>query len=90
MRITSQIAYESIKPQLAGLHKIILAGMDKIQRGTFREIAQASGLRGEQVWKRLSELEKKGLIQNTGEIKICKVTSRPCHIWELNYSTNIN
>lgn len=84
MRITSRIAHQSIQPQLGGIHKIIEAGMSKIKRGTFREIARASSLRDDQVWKRLSEMERKGIITNTGDIKICTVSNRPCHIWEIN------
>ena len=83
MKETSKLAYEEIQPHISGLHKKIYSGFLKIKKGTFREIAKASSLRDEQVWKRLSEMSKKGLIKDTGEIKICNVSKRPCGIWEI-------
>lgn len=88
MRITSRIAYKEIQPQIGGIHKIIEKGMAQIKRGTFREIARASSLRDDQVWKRLSEMERKGIITNTGEMKVCSISRRPCHIWEINETNN--
>ncbi|NAW50388.1 winged helix-turn-helix transcriptional regulator [Elizabethkingia argentiflava] len=81
MRKTSIIAHELLDK--TSFHSKIIIGLTKIKKGSFREIAQACGLREDQVWKRLSELEKKGLIRYTGEIKICQVSSRPVGVWEL-------
>lgn len=44
MKQTSILAHESIKPSKEFLHSKILAGLKKIKKGTFREIAKASNL----------------------------------------------
>lgn len=84
MKQTSILAHESIKPSKDVLYSKILAGMQKIKKGTFREIAKASNLNEQQVWKRLSEMESKGLISDSGEKKLCEVSNRLCGIWEIN------
>lgn len=84
MKKTSILAHESIKPSKEVLHSKILAGMRKIKKGTFREIATASNLPEQQVWKRLSEMESKGMISDTGEKKQCNVSHRLCGIWKIN------
>lgn len=83
MKETSRLAYESVKPHLAGVKRDIIQGLEKIKKGSFREIAKASYLRSEQVWKRLSELKREGMIKETGT-KICHISNRPVTIWELN------
>ena len=84
MKQTSILAHESIKPTKEVLYSKILAGMQKIKKGTFREIATVSNLPEQQVWKRLSEMESKGLISDSGEKKLCEVSNRLCGIWEIN------
>ena len=84
MKQTSILAHESIKPSKEVLHSKILEGMRKIKKGTFREIAEASNLTEQQVWKRLSEMESKGLISDSGEKKLCNVSHRLCGIWQIN------
>ena len=84
MKQTSILAHESIKPSKEVLHSKILAGMRKIKKGTFREIATAANLPEQQVWKRLSEMERKGMITYTEEKKQCEVSHRLCGIWEIN------
>lgn len=84
MKHTSVLAHESIKPQKEILHAKIMAGLKKIEKGTFREIAKASNLDEQQVWKRLSEMERKGMITYTDEKKQCDVSHRLCGIWKIN------
>lgn len=84
MKQTSILAHESVKPSKEVLHSKILEGMRKIKKGTFREIATASNIPEQQVWKRLSEMEAKGMIYDTGEKKLCNVSHRLCGIWEIN------
>ena len=84
MKQTSILAHESIKPSKEGLYSKILAGMRKIKKGTFREIAKASNLDEQQVWKRLSEMERKNMISYTDEKKQCEVSHRLCGIWQIN------
>ena len=83
-KLTSVLAHESIKPQKEILHSKILSGLKKIEKGTFREIAKASSLDEQQVWKRLSEMERKGMITYTDEKKQCEVSHRLCGIWKIN------
>lgn len=84
MKNTSLEAYESVKPQLKGIKKDILNGLEKIQKGTFREIAKASYLRSEQVWKRLSELKKEGIVEEMG-IKQDHISGRNVTVWSLKH-----
>ncbi|OPC76199.1 hypothetical protein BAZ12_19510 [Elizabethkingia miricola] len=83
MKATSVLAHDSIKPHKEYMHEKILKGFKKIKRGSFRDIAAASGLREDQVWKRLSEMEKKNMIRDTGDVKLCEISHRPVVIWEL-------
>lgn len=87
MKTTSHIAYESILPHLGNMHKTILEGLQKLQSGTFREIAKTCNLRDDQVWKRLSELEKKGLITSE-RLEHCTISGRLCTVWKLNENNN--
>jgi len=65
--ITSILAHYSVKPSKQIMYDKILVGMEKLRvGGTSEEIAAASGLKHDQVWKRLSEMEGLGLIFNTG------------------------
>lgn len=84
MKQTSILAHESIKLQKEILHAKILAGLKKIDKGTFREIANASNLDEQKVWKRLSEMERKNMISYTDEKKQCEVSHRLCGIWKIN------
>ncbi|OPC66345.1 winged helix-turn-helix transcriptional regulator [Elizabethkingia miricola] len=83
MKATSLISHELIKPHKDSLQDKIYQGLLKIKRGSFREIAKASGLEEGQVWKRLSEMVRKNLIRDTGEMKLCEVSNRPVIIWEI-------
>lgn len=63
-------AHQAIKHDKAILHKRILEAMRLMGRcGTFRQIATVAELKDMQVWKRLSELEKMGLVETCGKIK---------------------
>ena len=86
MKQTSILAHESIKPSKEVLHSKIIAGMRKIKKGTFREIAKQANLQDMQVWKRLSEMERVGKIENVSD-KICTVSGRSCSVWQ---NTNNN
>ena len=83
MKQTSILAHESIKPAKEILHSKIMAGLKKIEKGTFREIAKASSLDEQQVWKRLSEMERMNIISNVSD-KRCAVSGRKCSVWILN------
>lgn len=67
---TSVEAYRSIRPEdLAEIHQNILWALSQIKEGTFEEIAYALRIPKERVWKRLSELQKLGLIYRPGNKK---------------------
>ena len=82
MKSTSLAAYDSIKPERKNLQQRILLGLQKIKRGSFRDIAKASGLREGQVWKRLSELKRTGKITES-DTKVCPVSGRTITVWKL-------
>lgn len=79
---TSKIAAVLIKPHLKNLHQRILSALTAIEKGTFRQIATAAGLDNDQVWRRMSELEKKGFVVGD-EFTICQKTNRPVTVWKL-------
>ena len=64
---TSKSAEQFIKPFKPNHKQKILAGLDMLKvGGTFEQIAQITGMKESQVWKRLSEAERDGTIFNTG------------------------
>lgn len=86
MKETSIEAHESIKPYKSRLHRLILKGLRKIRKGSFRDIADASGLRDAQVWKRLGELREQGNIVEY-DTKTCPVSGRTVTVWRINEMT---
>ena len=87
MKTTSIEAHNSIKPDKAKMHRLILSGLRKIGQGSFRDIATAAGLREAQVWKRLSELKEQNLIYEADE-KQCPVSGIKVTVWKLKTSNN--
>ena len=77
-------AHNSVKPAKEAIHSKILKGLTEIHSGTFREIATACNMHPDQVWKRLSELERSGKLQNVSD-KRCEISGRTCSVWTLNY-----
>jgi len=66
-RPTSKEAHDSVKDHKAAMYEKIIEGFKKLKvGGTFEAIAAASGLKPEQTWKRLSEMETLGIIYNCG------------------------
>ena len=86
MKQTSILAHESIKPSKESLYIKIKTALKVIEKGTFREIAKQANLQDMQVWKRLSEMERVGKIENVSD-KICTVSGRSCSVWQ---NTNNN
>lgn len=82
---TSKLAYREIRKE--GLDKSlqikIMKTLFKIRRGIRSKIASESGLSESQVWRRLSELEKKGAIEKTGRIFKSATTGRKQAEWQL-------
>lgn len=79
---TSRIAHVLIKPHIKNMHSRILTALEKIEKGTFRQIAVAADLEPDQVWKIMSELECKGFVEGN-EMTICSKSNRPVTLWKL-------
>lgn len=64
---TSKAGHEHIKPHKPTHREKILEALMKLKGGaTQEELAAAAGMRPDQVWKRLSEMERDEEIFNTG------------------------
>ena len=67
---TSKDAYESLDPEKIGeIYKKIVAALREIKQGTYEDIAKKIRLKPEQVWKRMSEAHRLGLVERTGKRK---------------------
>lgn len=78
---TSKAAAKTVKQFSKKRHALILWGLG-IREGTFYDIAETTGLEPSQVWRRLNELERKGLIEPTGGERRGP-TGRMCRVWRL-------
>jgi hypothetical protein len=66
-RATSKAAHESVKEHKSAMYEKIKAGLVRLRiGGTFEEVAKVSGLRPDQVWKRLPEMVELGMVYNVG------------------------
>lgn len=64
---TSKAGENHIKPFKPNHKQKILEGLERLRiGGTHEEISICAGLRPDQCWKRLSELQREGLIFDTG------------------------
>lgn len=64
---TSKAGEQHIKPFKPNHKQKILEALERSKIGcTYEEAAKLAGMRDDQVWKRLSEMEKDGTIFNTG------------------------
>lgn len=81
-RATSKAAHESVKEHKAAMYEKILQGLYRLRvGGNFEELAKAAGIEPQQCWKRLSEMQRSGLIFTTG---ITRATSsgRQAMVWQ--------
>lgn len=77
----SREANESIDKST--MHTKILGVMNKtICSLTFREIASLGNMKAESVWKRLSEMEREGMITTDGKKK-CSITGKSVTLWKI-------
>jgi hypothetical protein len=85
-KATSSTGHEFIKPHKPSHRERIKEALEKGKVGlTHEEIAELSGLRPDQVWKRLSEASRDGEIFDTGLTRKLK-SGVPGIVWQL---TNI-
>lgn len=68
----------------------IMQGLCKIKRGNRSDIAKAAGLPEIQVWRRLSEMERKQYIERTGNVTWSNVTQRWQTEWQLPGTPKMN
>ena len=76
-------AHQSTKPSKESIYIKIKSALKVIEKGTFREIATECKLQPDQVWKRLSEMERLNIISNVSD-KRCEISGRSCSVWTLN------
>ena len=84
MKQTSIDSYNSTRNSAATHRNMILEAMSSVDIPvTSEEISVLSGLRYDQTWRRMSELERDGKIVSTKEIGIT-TSGRPAYKWMLN------
>lgn len=65
---TSLEAYKAVSPEmLTNHHKCILIALNVLKSGTYEQIAEAVAMEKHQVGRRISELERMGVIYKPGE-----------------------
>lgn len=77
---TSLEAYQEVRPKIPGKHLAVLLWM-KEHRELLPATAQEISQHVHCAWKRLSELERAGLVRRVA-MRFCKVTSRHAVTWE--------
>lgn len=77
---TSKAAAARTKEFDANHYGRIMDALRSIGSGTFHEIAGCMALQGQQVNKRLSELERMGAVERTGETRPSP-SGRQCAVW---------
>lgn len=80
---TSLEAYKSVSPEmLTNHHKCILVALKVMGSGTFEQIAVAVAMEKHQIGRRLSEMERMGIIYKPGE-KRNTSTRRQAFVYKL-------
>lgn len=80
---TSREAYNSLEPEkIQQIYKDIMAALSVLGEGTFEDIAAHLKIDKSRVWKRLSEMQKIGMIFNTGRKRLLK-SNRNGFTWML-------
>ena len=80
---TSKEAKASLSPDyINAVQNKILETLSKIGQGHYEDLAFASGLAPDRVWRRLSELHRMGKIIRTGERKILS-SNRMGFVWTI-------
>ena len=83
--ITSRLSIRQLRKEGTDKALIIkiMQGLYKIKKGNRSKIAKAARLPEVQVWRRLSEMERKQYIEKTGMVVWSKVTNRWQAEWRL-------
>lgn len=77
--MTKQI---SDSEKLSKIHRLILFALSQIGEGTYEEISAAIKMPKDKVWKRMSELNRDGLIYRPGNKRLLK-SGRSGYTWML-------
>lgn len=80
---TSREAYNSLEPEkIQQIYVDIMKALSIIGEGTFEDISAYLKIDKSRVWKRLSEMQKNGMIFNTGRKRLLK-SNRNGFTWML-------
>lgn len=80
---TSLEAYHSVSPEmLTNHHKNILIALNKLKSGNYEQIADAVSMERHQIGRRLSEMERMGIIYKPGEKRVTS-TGRNAFVYKL-------
>lgn len=83
MPTTSLEAYHSVSPEmLTNHHKCILNALKRLKSGTYEEIAAEVSMERHKIGRRLSELEREGVIYKPGEKRLTS-TGRNAFVYKL-------
>lgn len=79
---TSKDAYNSFDPEKIGeIYKKIVVALREMKVGTYEDIARKLKMKPEQIWKRMSEAHRLGLVHRTG-IRKKMASGREGFVWE--------
>lgn len=80
---TSLEAYHSVSPEmLTNHHKCILVALNVLKSGTYEQIAEAVAMEKHQVGRRISEMERIGIIYKPGEKRLTS-TGRNAFVYKI-------
>lgn len=80
---TSLEAYHAVSPEmLTNHHKSILNALKRLKSGNYEEIAASVSMERHQIGRRLSELEREGVIYKTSEKRLTS-TGRSAFVYKL-------
>lgn len=86
-RLTSKLGEMHIAPHKESHKDKILVGLEKLKiGGTQDEIAEVTGLRTDQVWKRMVDLVRDGRVFDTGLMRKLK-SGLPGIVWQISKPT---
>lgn len=80
MQETSLMAFDQVRPKIAGRRKQVYAMLAMMGPSTNAEVAQRLGWSINRVTPRMLELRENGWVENAGT-RECKVTKNNAHAW---------
>lgn len=80
---TSLEAYAAVSPEmLTNHHKCILVALNVLKSGTYEQIAEAVAMEKHQIGRRISEMERMGIIYKPGEKRLTS-TGRNAFVYKI-------